>query len=93
MHSEGGYDGGAAACGFNRRFPNLLLIEDTGVLVAVGEPMGTGVWLAVGEPVDVGVRLVVGEPVDTGVRLGVGEPEKTTASPNMCIYMRVEYFS
>ena len=64
----------------------MLLIEDTGVLVAVGEPVDTGVWLAVGEPVDVGVRLVVGETVDTGVRLGVGEPEKTIASPNMCIY-------
>ena len=63
----------------------MLLIEDTGVLVAVGEPVDTGVWLAVGEPVDIGVRLVVGETVDTGVRLGVGEPEKTTASPNMLI--------
>ena len=52
------------------------MIEDTGVLVAVGEPVDTGVWLAVGEPVDVGVRLVVGETVDTGVWLGVGEPEK-----------------
>ena len=31
----------------------------------------TGVWLALGEPVDIGVRLVVGETVDTGVRLGV----------------------
>ena len=39
-----------------------------------------------GEIVDEGVRLGVGETVETGVRLGVGEPEKTTASPNMCIY-------